>query len=42
MKNKILYGIVYTLSIIAGFILFFAERRYKKNRKKKELLESMD
>mgnify|MGYP001042580660 CR=1 FL=1 len=34
MKNKLIYGILYTLSIVAGFILFFAERRYKKNSKK--------
>jgi len=33
MKNKIIYGIVYAGSVLAGVILFFAERRYRKERK---------
>lgn len=36
VKDKFLYGLVYTLSLIAGFILFFAERKYKQKHGKEK------
>ncbi|MCY8235313.1 hypothetical protein [Priestia endophytica] len=30
MKNKILFGLAYALSLVAGFTLFFIERKYRK------------
>lgn len=33
MKNKLVYGIVLSASLFAGFILFFAEKRYSKEYK---------
>ncbi|MEK4669941.1 MULTISPECIES: hypothetical protein [Bacillaceae] len=33
MKNKLVYGIVFSVSLLAGFILFFAEKRYSKEYK---------
>ncbi|MED3960911.1 hypothetical protein [Niallia taxi] len=42
MRNKTFYGIVFSGSVVAGLILYFAEKRYKKNRKNNDLGKSLD